>query len=73
MQTEGENIKALHLNVVSLIPKQGLVRVNFTNSLTHEVFEFVVADKGNNGYPALQTQNDGAGRKKSGVYVRKSG
>ncbi len=46
LQTEGENIKALHLNVVSLIPKQGLVRVNFTNSLTHEVFEFVVADKG---------------------------
>ena len=46
LQTEGENIKALHLNVVTLIPKQGLVRVNFTNSLTHEVFEFVVADKG---------------------------
>ena len=23
-----------------------LVRVNFTNSLTHEVFDFVVADKG---------------------------
>ena len=46
LQTEGENIKALHLNVVSLMPKQGLVRVNFTNSLTHEVFEFVVADKG---------------------------
>jgi hypothetical protein len=46
LQTEGQNIKALHLNVVSLIPKQGLVRVNFTNSLTHEVFEFVVADKG---------------------------
>jgi len=46
LQTEGQNIKALHLNVVSLIPKQGLVRVNFTNSLTHEVFELVVADKG---------------------------
>jgi hypothetical protein len=46
LQTEGQNIKALHLNVVSLIPKKGLVRVNFTNSLTHEVFDFVVADKG---------------------------
>ena len=46
LQTEGQNIKALHLNAVSLIPKQGLVKVNFTNSLTHEVFEFVVADKG---------------------------
>jgi hypothetical protein len=46
LQTEGQNITALHLNAVSLIPKQGLVKVNFTNSLTHEVFEFVVADKG---------------------------
>jgi hypothetical protein len=46
LQTEGQNITALHLNVVTLIPKQNLVRVNFTNSLTHEVFDFVVADKG---------------------------
>jgi hypothetical protein len=46
LQTEGENITALHLNVVSLIPKKNLVRVNFTNSLTHEVFDFMVADKG---------------------------
>jgi len=46
LQTDGQNIKALHLNVVSLIPKGNLVRVNFTNSLTHEVFDFVVADKG---------------------------
>jgi len=46
LQTEGENIKALHLNVVGLIPNTNLVRVNFTNSLTHEVFDFVVADKG---------------------------
>jgi hypothetical protein len=46
LQTDGENIKALHLNVVSLIPKGNLVRVNFTNSLTHEVFDFLVADKG---------------------------
>jgi hypothetical protein len=46
LQTEGENIKALHLNVVGLIPNTSLVRVNFTNSLTHEVFDFVVADKG---------------------------
>ncbi len=46
LQTEGQNIKALHLNTISLIPKKGLVRVNFTNSLTHEVFDFVVADKG---------------------------
>ena len=46
LQTEGESIKALHLNVVGLIPNTNLVRVNFTNSLTHEVFDFVVADKG---------------------------
>jgi hypothetical protein len=46
LQTEGQNINALHLNVVSLIPKNNLVRVNFTNSLTHEVFDFLVADKG---------------------------
>jgi hypothetical protein len=46
LQTDGQNIKALHLNVVSLIPQKGWVRVNFTNSLTHEVFDFVVADKG---------------------------
>jgi hypothetical protein len=46
LQTEGQNITALHLNVVSLFPNEGLVRVNFTNSLTHEVFDFVVADKG---------------------------
>jgi hypothetical protein len=46
LQTEGENIKALHLNVVGLIPNTNLLRVNFTNSLTHEVFDFVVADKG---------------------------
>ena len=36
----------MHLNVVGLIPKTNLVRVNFTNSLTHEVFDFVVANKG---------------------------
>ena len=29
LQTEGENIKALHLNVVSLIPKTGLVEGKF--------------------------------------------
>jgi hypothetical protein len=46
LQADGQNIKALHLNVVSLIPKGNLVRVNFTNTLTHEVFDFVVADKG---------------------------
>jgi hypothetical protein len=46
LQTDGQNIKALHLNTVILIPKKGLVRVNFTNVLTHEVFDFVVADKG---------------------------
>ncbi len=46
LQTEGENIKALHLNVVGLIPNTNLLRVNFTNSLTHEVFDFVVANKG---------------------------
>lgn len=46
LKTEGQNITALHLNVVELMPKQGFVRVNFTNSLTHEVFDFVVADKG---------------------------
>jgi len=46
LQTEGQDIKALHLNVVGLIPNKNWVRVNFTNSLTHEVFEFVVADKG---------------------------
>ena len=46
LQTDGQNIKALHLNQVSLIPKKGWVHVNFTNSLTHEVFDFLVADKG---------------------------
>ena len=46
LQTEGQDIKALHLSVVSLIPNKNWVKVNFTNSLTHEVFEFVVADKG---------------------------
>jgi len=46
LQTEGQNIKALHLNVVGPLSKTGLMRVNFTNSLTHEVFDFVVADKG---------------------------
>ena len=46
LQTEGENIKALHLNVVGIIPNTNLLRVNFTNSLTHEVFDFVVANKG---------------------------
>ncbi|HEY2350361.1 MAG TPA: hypothetical protein VGH64_15190 [Puia sp.] len=46
LQTGGQNITALHLNVVGLIPKKNLVRVNFTNSLTHEVFDFIVADKG---------------------------
>ncbi len=46
LQTEGENIKALHLNVVGMIPNTDLLRVNFTNSLTHEVFDFVVANKG---------------------------
>ena len=46
LQTEGQDIKALHLNVVGLIPNTNLVRVNFTNSLTHEVFDFVVVNKG---------------------------
>jgi len=46
LQTEGENIKALHLNVVGMIPNTNLLRVNFTNSLTHEVFDFVVDSKG---------------------------
>jgi hypothetical protein len=46
LQTNGENIKALHLNVVGLISNSNLVRVNFTNSLTHEVFDFIVTNKG---------------------------
>ena len=46
LQTEGENIKALHLNVVGMIPNTNFLRVNFTNSLTHEVFDFVVVNKG---------------------------
>ena len=46
LQTKGQNIKALHLNVVGPIAKTELLRINFTNSLTHEVFDFVVANKG---------------------------
>ncbi len=62
LQTEGENIKALHLNVVGMIPKTNLLRVNFTNSLTHEVFDFVVAAKGTTVIehykPKLTTQEE---------------
>jgi len=46
LQKDGQNIKALHLNQVSLLPKKKWVHVNFTNSLTNEVFDFMVNDKG---------------------------
>jgi len=46
LQKDGQNIKALHLNEVVLLPKKKWVHVNFTNSLTNEVFDFMVNDKG---------------------------
>jgi len=73
LQTEGQNITALHLNVVTLIPKKGWVRVNFTNSLTHEVFDFVVADKGTtiiqHYKPKLTTQEEQKAAYMSGKLV----
>ncbi len=46
LQADGQTIIALHVNQVIRIEKTNFVRVNFTNSLTHEVFDFVIADQG---------------------------
>jgi hypothetical protein len=68
LQTDGATYKALHLNAVSQIPDKNLVRINFTNSLTNEVFDFIVAGKGTTTIihyiPTISIQAE-----KKGVYM----
>ena len=68
LQTGGGTHKALHVNTVSQIPDKNLVRINFTNSLTNEVFDFIVAGKGTTTIihyvPSVSLQPE-----KKGVYM----
>ena len=46
LHTEGKNWIALFMNEVSSNTTDHLIRINLTNELTREVFDFVVNDKG---------------------------